>query len=105
MHVGVIGSGPAGLMAAEVVATAGHQVTVFEQHRSPGRKFLLAGRSGLNLTHAEDLEAFLERYGPDRSALEAAVRAFDPDAVREWCASLGEDTICLLYTSPSPRDS
>ncbi len=80
-------------MAAEVVATAGHQVTIFEQHRSPGRKFLLAGRSGLNLTHTEDLEAFLDRYGPDRPALEAAVRAFDPDAVREWCAGLGEETL------------
>jgi uncharacterized flavoprotein (TIGR03862 family) len=80
-------------MAAEVVATAGHQVTVFEQHRSPGRKFLLAGRSGLNLTHAEPLEALLERYGPDRPALEAAVRAFDPDAARDWCAGLGEDTV------------
>lgn len=93
MHVGVIGSGPAGLMAAEVVAAAGHRVTVFEQHRSPGRKFLLAGRSGLNLTHGESLETFLDRYGPDRPVLEGAVRAFGPDAVREWCAGLGEETV------------
>ncbi len=90
MRVGVIGSGPAGLMAAEVVASAGHDVTVFEQHRSPGRKLLLAGRSGLNLTHSEPLQRLLERYGPDRPNLESAVRGFDADAVQRWCRGLGE---------------
>lgn len=77
-------------MAAEVAASAGHQVTVFEQHRSPGRKFLLAGRSGLNLTHSEPLKRLLERYGPDRPHLESIVRGFDADAVQRWCRDLGE---------------
>lgn len=77
-------------MAAEAAASHGHQVSVFEQHRSPGRKFLLAGRSGLNLTHSEPLKRLLERYGPDRPNLEALVRGFDADAVQRWCRDLGE---------------
>ena len=62
-HVAVIGGGPAGLMAAEVLANGGARVTLFERMPSAGRKFLLAGRGGLNLTHGEELERLLERYG------------------------------------------
>ncbi len=89
MTVAVIGGGPAGLMAAEVLAAAGLAVTVFDRMPSLGRKLLMAGRGGLNLTHAESLERFLGRYGP---AMADVVRAFPPDALRMWCAGLGEPT-------------
>ena len=88
--VAVIGGGPGGLMAAEVLATAGASVTVFERMPSVGRKFLLAGRGGLNLTHSEPIDQFLDRYGAARSVLEPAVAAFGPDQLRAWCSELGE---------------
>lgn len=86
----VIGAGPAGLMAAEVLADAGHAVAVFDQMPSPGRKLLMAGRGGLNLTHTEDLACFLDRYGPARPVIEPCVRGFPPAALQDWCAGLGE---------------
>jgi uncharacterized flavoprotein (TIGR03862 family) len=88
----VVGAGPAGLMAADVLASAGFKVTIIDHHRSPARKFLLAGRGGLNLTHSEPLETLLDRYASDRAFLEPAIRAFPPDAVRQWCAGLGIET-------------
>ncbi|HEY4376589.1 MAG TPA: TIGR03862 family flavoprotein [Acidimicrobiales bacterium] len=88
----VVGGGPGGLMAAEVLATAGWAVTVYERMPSVGRKLLLAGRGGLNLTHSEPIEAFLNRYGTARPTLEAAIRSFGPDDLRAWCEGLGEDT-------------
>ena len=91
-HIIVVGAGPAGLMAAEVAAAAGHRVTVVERMPSAGRKLLMAGRGGLNLTHSEDLEAFLARYGTTRPAVEAAIRAFPPSALIAWAESLGQPT-------------
>lgn len=88
----VVGAGPAGLMAAETVAKAGHQVTVIEQMPSAGRKLLMAGRGGLNLTHSEPLDAFLDRYGTARALLEATIRAFPPDALVAWAQDLGQET-------------
>ncbi len=88
----VVGGGPAGLMAAEVLANAGATVTVREQMPSAGRKLLLAGRSGLNITHSESLDDLLARYGTAAPRLEQALRAFDPNALREWCDGLGEAT-------------
>ena len=79
-------------MAAEVLASAGLNVTILDHHRSPSRKFLLAGRGGLNLTHSEPLDQFLTRYGGDRAFLEAAIRAFPPEALRAWCEGLGINT-------------
>src|SRR4051812_47675449 len=79
-------------MAAEVLATAGVEVTLLERMPSVGRKLLLAGRGGLNLTHSEPLDAFLDRYGPARPRLEAAIRAFTPDDLRAWCEGLGQST-------------
>ena len=90
--VTVVGAGPAGLMAAEAATGAGAEVTIIDQRRSFGRTLLLAGRSGLNLTHAEPLEVFLGRYGDGRAMLEPAIRAFPPDAVRAWAGELGADT-------------
>ena len=80
--VTVVGAGPAGLMAAEAAASAGVDVTIVDQRRSFGRTLLLAGRSGLNLTHAEPLEVLLSCYGDGRAMLELAIRSFPPDAVR-----------------------
>jgi uncharacterized flavoprotein (TIGR03862 family) len=91
-RVRVVGSGPAGLCAAEVLASAGLAVEIVDHHKSPARKFLLAGRGGLNLTHSEPLDYFLNRYGADRALLEAAIRDFPPDAVREWAKGLGVET-------------
>jgi predicted flavoprotein YhiN len=90
-RVTVVGGGPAGLMAAEVLATAGVQVTVLEQMASVGRKLLVAGRGGLNLTHTEDRETFLDRYGAARPRLAAAIEAFSPNDLRAWCAGLGQE--------------
>ena len=88
----VVGGGPAGLFAAETLARAGLSVALHERMPSVGRKFLLAGRGGLNLTHGEPVDAFLARYHPAAAALIEAVRAFPPDALRAWCAELGEPT-------------
>jgi uncharacterized flavoprotein (TIGR03862 family) len=79
-------------MAAEVVARAGHQVTILERMPSAGRKFLMAGRGGLNLTHSEPLDPFLDRYGPARRQLEAIIRAFPPEALIAWAQGLGQET-------------
>jgi hypothetical protein len=79
-------------MAAEVVAGAGVGVTVFDRMPSPGRKLLLAGRGGLNLTHSEDLARLLDRYGVARSRLEAAITALPPAALVAWCEGLGQPT-------------
>jgi uncharacterized flavoprotein (TIGR03862 family) len=90
--VAVIGGGPAGLMAAEVLGGAGCAVTVYERMPAVGRKLLMAGRGGLNLTHSEPREAFLSRYGEARGWLTPMLDAFPPSALRAWCASLGEET-------------
>jgi uncharacterized flavoprotein (TIGR03862 family) len=91
-YVAVVGGGPAGLIAAERLAAAGTRVTVFEHKRSVGRKFLLAGRGGLNITHGEPIDDMLARFGEARPFLEAAIRAFSPDDLRSWSADLGEPT-------------
>lgn len=92
MRVAVVGAGPAGLMAAEVAASAGAAVTVYDRMPSAGRKLLLAGRGGLNLSHSEHEAAFLERYGPAASVLSPAIRSFGPPEMRRWCAGLGVET-------------
>jgi uncharacterized flavoprotein (TIGR03862 family) len=79
-------------MAAETLAKSGTSVTIFDRMASPARKFLLAGRGGLNLTHSEPLDKFLARYGTAADALAPAIRAFPPDGLRAWCHDLGEPT-------------
>ncbi|REG60108.1 hypothetical protein B0G80_2891 [Paraburkholderia sp. BL6669N2] len=91
-RVAVIGGGPAGLMAAEALSQQGVQVDVHDAMPSVGRKFLMAGKGGMNITHSEPLEPFLGRYGARREQLAPLVRAFDPDALRAWLHELGVET-------------
>jgi len=87
----VIGAGPAGLMAAREMARAGLRVTVAEAKPSVGRKFLMAGKSGLNLTKAEEFEAFMAAYGPRADTLRPMIAAFGPEAVQDWARALGQE--------------
>jgi uncharacterized flavoprotein (TIGR03862 family) len=91
-HIAIIGAGPSGLMAAEILAKAGCRVSVYDQMPSPARKFLIAGRGGLNLTHSEPLETFIPRYREAADWLAPAIRALPPDALRAWCEGLGQET-------------
>ncbi|TAL87259.1 MAG: TIGR03862 family flavoprotein [Rhodanobacter sp.] len=91
-HVAIIGGGPAGLMAAEQAIEAGLAVDLYDAKGSVGRKFLLAGKGGLNLTHGEPLVQFIGRYGARRDAVAQWLQAFDADALRAWARGLGVDT-------------
>ena len=91
-NVAIIGAGPAGLMAAEVLAQGGAHVTVYDAIPSAGRKFLMAGRGGLNLTHSEPLPAFLARYREATPHLKIVIEAFPPQALRDWSEALGQET-------------
>lgn len=96
----IIGGGPAGLMAAEVLASAGQRVTVYERKPTLGRKFLMAGRGGLNLTHSEPLEKFLTRYDPPaREFIASAIERFPPADLQKWCEDLGQQ----VFTGSSGR--
>ncbi|MBB5204574.1 hypothetical protein HNQ51_001888 [Inhella inkyongensis] len=91
-QVAVIGGGPAGLMAADELSRAGVAVALFDAMPSVGRKFQLAGRGGLNLTHSEPYERFVTRYGVAGDMLRPMLDAFTPDDLRAWCAGLGQET-------------
>ena len=91
-NITIIGAGPAGLMAAEQLAQAGHAVSIYDRMPTPARKFLIAGRGGLNLTHSEPLEKFITRYGAAAEWLAPSIRAYTPDDLRAWCEGLGEET-------------
>ena len=90
--VAVIGGGPAGLMAAEVLVQAGARVDLYDAMPSVGRKFLVAGKGGLNLTHSEPFEQFVGHYGERRLQIEPWLRDFGPDQVRAWAGDLGVET-------------
>ena len=91
-HIIIIGAGPCGLMAAEVLATAGHRVSLYDRMPTPARKLLIAGRGGLNLTHSEPLDAFIARYGSAAGWLGPYIHAFTPAMLRSWCEGLGQET-------------
>jgi len=91
-RVAIIGGGPAGLMAAEVLGQAGVNVDLYDAMPSVGRKFLLAGVGGMNITHAEDYAAFVSRYGERAGDLRPLLDAFSPDSLRKWIHGLGIDT-------------
>ncbi len=88
--IAIIGAGAAGLAAADLLSERGCRVTLHERMRTPGRKLLMAGRGGLNLTHSEPLEILLRRYGSMRPWLAPAIEAFPPDALRQWAEQLGQ---------------
>jgi predicted Rossmann fold flavoprotein len=90
--IAIIGGGPSGLRAADVLSGAGIPISVFDQKPSVGRKFLVAGHGGLNLTHSENLEAFTARYGPSAQRFASLLRQFTPQDLRKWSQELGIET-------------
>ncbi len=103
-HVALIGAGPAGLMAAEVLARGGAQVDVYDAMPSVGRKFLLAGVGGMNVTHSEPFESFLSRYGTRAAAVAPLLEAFPPAALRAWIRDLGIETFVGSSGRVFPKD-
>jgi uncharacterized flavoprotein (TIGR03862 family) len=101
--VAIIGGGPAGLMAAEVIASAGHKVSVYDAMPSVGRKFLLAGVGGMNITHAEPKDDFLSRYSANSQLLNS-LNAFDAEALRNWVHGLGIETFVGTSGRVFPKD-
>ncbi|WP_421590070.1 TIGR03862 family flavoprotein [Shinella sp. M27] len=91
-RIGIVGGGPAGLMAAEVLSARGHAVTVLEAMPTIGRKFLLAGKSGLNITHSEPYARFVNRFGAANERLRATLDGFTPNDLRAWAEGLGTKT-------------
>jgi len=88
----IIGGGPAGLMSAQIIASAGYKVKIFDAMPSFGRKFLLAGRGGLNLTHSESFEKFIKNYFEAQDWLEPCIKEFDANNLQKWCHELGQET-------------
>ena len=102
--IAVVGGGPAGLMAAETLALAGHRVEVFDAMPSVGRKFLLAGKGGLNLTHSENFAAFLARYAEAAPQVQPLLKEFGADALRAWAGALGVETFVGSSGRVFPKD-
>ena len=100
----VIGGGPAGWMAAEVLAQAGVRVDMYDAMPSVGRKFLMAGKGGMNITHAEPFDVFLTRYAARSADIEPLLRAFPPDALRAWIHGLGIETFVGTSNRVFPAD-
>ncbi|MEY4755289.1 MAG: hypothetical protein RJA34_187 [Pseudomonadota bacterium] len=103
-HAIVVGGGPAGLMAAEVLSSRGVQVDLYDAMPSVGRKFLLAGKGGLNLTHSEPLDRFVTRYGARQSEVSALLHGFEPEALRAWAQGLGVSTFVGTSGRVFPTD-
>jgi len=91
-QIAIIGGGPAGLMAAETLSRLGHRIVIYDRMPTVARKFLLAGKSGLNITHSEDYSVFATRFGAASARLRAALDDFRPDDIRAWAEGLGTET-------------
>lgn len=91
-NIAIIGGGPAGLIAAEHLSNLGYTPTIYDRKPSVGRKFLMAGRGGLNLTHSEDIETFITRYDHRAKQLAPLIKEFTPEDLRNWCEGLGQKT-------------
>lgn len=103
-RVAIIGAGPAGLMAAEVLSQAGIAVDIYDAMRSPGRKFLLAGIGGMNITHAENFDNFVARYGDQSADLKPLLQQFGAEQLREWIHALGVETFVGTSGRVFPRE-
>jgi hypothetical protein len=103
-HIAIVGGGPAGLMAADVISAAGLHVDLYDAMPSVGRKFLLAGIGGLNLTHIEASELFVARYRANRDCIEPLLREFDANAARAWAHELGIETFVGSSGRVFPRE-
>lgn len=103
-NVVIVGAGPAGLMAAEVLANVGHSVAIYDAMPSVGRKFLLAGKGGLNLTHSEPADIFASRYGDSRAEVEPWLNQFGATQIRDWAKGLGIDTFVGTSARVFPTD-
>ncbi|MDD3021359.1 MAG: TIGR03862 family flavoprotein [Alphaproteobacteria bacterium] len=90
--IAIIGAGPGGLMAAEHLAKKGYKVDIYDHKPTPARKLLMAGRGGLNITHSEPIETFLQKYGESEDFLRPIIEYFTAQSLRIWCAELGEET-------------
>jgi uncharacterized flavoprotein (TIGR03862 family) len=104
MKIAIIGGGPAGLMASEAACAAGAQVDLYDAMASVGRKFLLAGKGGLNLTHSESSEKFLSRYCTGRAQIAPLLGSFGSEAVRAWARGLGIETFVGSSGRVFPKD-
>ena len=104
MKIAIIGGGPAGLMAAEAACAVGAQVDLYDAMPSVGRKFLLAGKGGLNLTHSEPSDKFLSRYGARRAQIAPLLASFGPDALKAWARGLGVETFVGSSGRVFPKD-
>lgn len=104
VSVAVIGGGPAGLMAADVLTGAGVKVDLYDAMPSVGRKFLMAGKGGMNITHSEPFDQFLSRYNSRRNHIEPMLAAFGPEALRKWLHELGIDTFIGTSGRVFPTD-
>jgi uncharacterized flavoprotein (TIGR03862 family) len=104
LNVAIVGGGPAGLMAAQTLAQAGVRVDLFDAMPSVGRKFLLAGKGGLNLTHSEPLEPFVSRFGSRRDSIGPLLKNLPPEALRDWARGLGIETFVGSSGRVFPRD-
>lgn len=88
----IIGGGPTGLMAADILSKKNYNVTIYERKPTFARKFLMAGRGGLNITHSENIDSFIEKYGEQADTLKPIIQNFTPENIRNWCEELGEKT-------------
>ena len=91
-EIAIIGGGPSGLMAAEILSANGFKVTIYERKPTFGRKFLMAGRGGLNISHSENLDSFIKKYGMKSNIFKTIIDNFSPEKLRKWCEGLGEKT-------------
>ena len=105
VEVAIIGAGPAGLMAAEDLIGAGITPVIYDAMPTPARKFLMAGKSGLNLSHSEPIQAFLKRYGAGEDRLSDAIRGFNSWAVRDWAKGLNTAAPTPFRSSVSSNPS
>ena len=91
-NISIIGGGPSGLMAADILSANGYKVIIYDRKPTFGRKFLMAGRGGLNISHSENLDNFIKKYGSQSKVFKKIINHFSPQDLCDWCQELGEKT-------------